>query len=124
RQAEAFRRADPERPVKLAFEVVYAVAQGSPGESGLYLYHTDPGVVQSYVDFTREHDMLLILDLQNGLADVRGEVENALPFLVEPHVHLALDPEFTMPAGKLPGVSIGTLDAEQINAAQQVLSDF
>jgi hypothetical protein len=36
-------------------------------------------------------------------------------------VHAALDPEFAMPAGEIPGEAIGTMDAAEINAAQAVL---
>jgi hypothetical protein len=123
-QAAAYQEADPSRAVKTAFHLIYAVAQASPGDTGEYLYHTDPAIVQSYLDFTAQNDMLLFLDLQNGRADVEAEVGAVLPYLLQPQVHLALDPEFTMPEGKKPGISIGDLNAAPINAAQKLISDF
>jgi hypothetical protein len=123
-QAEAYATADPDRPVKLAFHFIYGVAQESPGVEGTYLYRTDDAVLRPYIDFARDHDMLIFLDLQNGRSDVASEVERVLPYLKEPHVHLALDPEFTMPPGEQPGVHIGHLDSGQINRAQEIVQGF
>jgi len=39
-------------------------------------------------------------------------------------VQPALDPEFAMPEGKLPGESIGSLNAVDVNAAQALLQNF
>ena len=102
-QAEEFRAVDLEREVKEAFHLVYAVAQASAGDDGLFLDHTDGDLVQAFIDFTRDRDMLLILDLQNGHADLEAEVIGVLPYLSERHVHLALDPEFTMVSGEASG---------------------
>jgi hypothetical protein len=119
-----FGALDPAREVKLAFHLVYAVAQASAGSDGLHIYHTDPDVVQRFVDFTREHDMLLFLDLQNGRADPVEEAKLVLPYLLEPHIHLALDPEFTLAPHQQMGVSIGSLDGHQINEVQALLSSL
>ena len=82
-QAEAFRASGSGRSIKLAFHLIYAVAQASSGCDGSFLYHTDHSVVQDYIDFTREHDMLLFLDLQNGRSSVEAEVQNVLPYLLD-----------------------------------------
>jgi hypothetical protein len=123
-QADGYAAADPTRPVKPAFHFIYSVAQASAGADGLYLYRTDDAVVRPYIDYARQNDMLIFLDLQNGRSDVAAEVQHVLPYLREPHVHLALDPEFTMPAGEVPGVHIGHLNAAQINRAQEILQEF
>ena len=39
-----------------------------------------------------------------------------------PEVHLGIDPEFSMKNGKKPGTFIGTLDAEDINQAAEILA--
>jgi len=55
---------------------------------------------------------------------VDDEVRWLLPFLQRPNVHLALDPEFAMPAGQVPGARIGTMDAAAINGALRTLADL
>lgn len=124
RQAAAYAAADPERPVKLAFHFIYAVAQADPGPDGLFLRYTEDALVRSYINFTRDHNMLIFLDLQNGRADLEQEVQQVLPYLHEPHVHLAIDPEFTMPPGKRPGINIGSVTGAQVNRVQEVLQGF
>ncbi|HEX5634551.1 MAG TPA: hypothetical protein VFX50_15020, partial [Gemmatimonadales bacterium] len=47
--------------------------------------------------------------------------ERLIPWLAQPDVHLAIDPEFAMPAGQRPGHRIGTLDAAEINPVLQRL---
>ena len=86
----------------------------------IYLY-VDRRTVKRYIDLACKHDMLIFLDTQVGLSDAETEVEGLLEYLEQPHVHAALDPEFAMPPGEIPGKSVGTMDAAEINAAQGVL---
>ena len=95
-QAQAFHNADPGRETMVAFHLIHSVAQAAPGPDGSFIYHNDDSLVRDYISFTRDHGMLLFLDLQNGRLNVEAEVQQILTYLLEPHVHLALDPEFTM----------------------------
>ncbi len=63
-------------------------------------------------------------NLQIGRSDVQSEITKILAYLEQPHVHVALDPEFAMPEGEVPGESIGSLDATDVNAAQAILEEF
>lgn len=112
------------RGVQPALHMVYASAQPQPGADGRHLLHVDRRTVKRYIDLACEHDMLVFLDIQVGLSDAAREIEDVLQYLEAPHVHSALDPEFAMPPGQIPGKSIGTLDAADINAAQSVLQSF
>ncbi len=122
RQAAAYDAVNGARGVAPALELVAAVAQGSPGPDGSYVYRMPRDLLEQYLRVAREHDLLVILDLQVGRSSVQAEVEHLLPYLRDPRVNLALDPEFAMPPGKVPGVSIGTLDAATINATQDELA--
>ena len=51
-------------------------------------------------------------------------MRDILPYLEAPNVHVALDPEFAMAAGQVPGEDIGSLDAADVNAAQAMLEEF
>src|SRR5690606_31972867 len=78
--------------------------------------------IARYVDAAREFGVQLILDVQCGMADPVDEVRRLEPHLVEPFVHVALDPEFAMRAsGSVPGEVIGSLDAAEANAVQAYL---
>jgi hypothetical protein len=112
------------RRVQPALHMVYASAQPKPGADGRHLLFVDRRTVKRYIDLACKHDMLVFLDTQIGLSDAETEVEGLLEYLEQPHVHVALDPEFAMPPGEIPGKSVGTLDAAEINAAQSILQSF
>ncbi|HJX61983.1 MAG TPA: hypothetical protein VJ578_05400 [Dehalococcoidia bacterium] len=112
------------RGVQGALHLVYATAQGDPGREGLYLLYVDEETLREYIDLACENGLLVFLDLQIGRSDVPSELTKILPYLEQPHVHVALDPEFAMPQGEVPGESIGSLDAADVNAAQAILQDF
>jgi hypothetical protein len=121
-QAEAYQRADSSRAVVPALELVAIVAQADPGQDGLYRLRMDTELIEQVARWADEQGFLLILDVQIGLSNVEDEVRWLLPFLKRPNVHLALDPEFAMPAGQLPGKRIGTMDAAAINGALRTLA--
>lgn len=109
------------RGVQPAFHMVYATAQSDPGEDGLYLNHVDPATTQEYIDLACQNHFMVFLDLQNGRSDPVAELKKIEPYLLNTNVHVALDPEFTMREGQVPGQVIGHLDAGQINAVQAEL---
>lgn len=112
------------RGVQPAFHMVYGTAQSSPGEDGLYLTHVDDATTREYIDLACQNGFMVVLDLQNGRSDPVTEIKRIEPYLLNSNVHVALDPEFTMREGEVPGQVIGHLDADQINAVQAELSGF
>ncbi len=116
-----WEKADPATPTKCALELIAIVAQSSPGPSNTYRGRADGSVVRKVLGWAREAGCLLLLDVQVGWSTVQAELPYLEPFLREPDVHLALDPEWDMPPGVKPGSQIGTMDAEEINAAVTVL---
>ena len=106
-----------------AVQPIVAVAQRYPGADGTYLAHMSHERITEYVEAAREAGALVILDIQVGWADPVDELRRLEPYLLEPFVHIALDPEFaTKTLGVAPGQRIGSLHADQINAAQQYLA--
>jgi hypothetical protein len=69
----------------------------------------------------RGHGFKLVLDVQPGRAGVAAEVAALAPFLAEPDVYLALDPEYAMSEGQVPGRQLGRMRAADVNAALDVL---
>jgi hypothetical protein len=119
-----YEAADSSRPWKLAFEVIASVAQNHPGEDGMYIAYTDAEVVQQYVDFTAANDLLLLLDVQFGYKTVSEEIKAVREWLSYPHVHLAIDPEFSVNEGEVPGQVLGQIDAADVRVAQETLAEI
>lgn len=122
RQARPY--ASEARPVLPAFELVTTIANASPGPEGLYRTRQRPGVVRTYLDAAREAGALLILDIQPGRADFMSEVRALEQFLEEPDVGIALDPEWHMGPGEVPGETIGSVDAATVNQVAAYLGDI
>ncbi len=123
-QAADYAAADPSRPVIPAFELIATVAQRVPGADGTYILDTDHETLKSYIDYAAENDMLVFLDLQIGRGTVENEIEKVRDLLALPNVHLALDPEFAVAEGEVPGEYIGSVPAESIAYAQKTLADI
>lgn len=116
RQADAFAGVTRKR-VLPAYHLVAVVAQPTAGADAKYRRRESAEVIQALLDEARGYGYHLVLDIQPGHASVAGEVDAVAPFLREPDVHLALDPEFAMSPGQIPGRQIGSMRASEINAA-------
>lgn len=123
-QAEAWRKADPAVETRPALELVATVASDQPGLGRLYRTRMTDALIEKVIGWARSRGWPVILDVQVGHSIVREEVERLRRFLEMPDVHLALDPEFDMPRGRVPGTRIGTSDAEDVNVAIIMLADI
>jgi hypothetical protein len=123
-QAAVIAAADRTRTVLPALELVSPAAQADPGEDGLYRARMKPELIEQVAQWAESNHALLILDVQPGRSSVAEEVNALLPFLRRAYVHLALDPEFSMPETRAPGEVVGTMDASVINGAIRTLADL
>jgi hypothetical protein len=69
-----------------------------------------------------ENDALLLLDVQIGYSTIAEEVEAIKPFLKRPYVHLAIDCEWNMASGEIPGQTFGQCSGENVMGAADTLS--
>jgi hypothetical protein len=113
-----------DRDVIPALHLITGVAQARPGTDGLYHTRMPREQVREWVELAREREQLLFLDVQFGWADPLGEVRALEEFLREPHVHLAMDPEFATRGRGRPGGVIGSLDASTIDEVQAYLAEL
>jgi hypothetical protein len=120
RQANAYAR--PGRPVLPAFELITTLAIEEAGEDGDHVLHEEASTIRRYLRAARAHHMLLILDIQPGYASFTDETRRLEPFLKQPDVSLALDPEWSLDPPQLPGQEIGSTDAATINEVSGYLS--
>ena len=119
-RAAAFRFLTRSWDVLPAVHLVYAVAQ--PDSGGDSLRYLDDRSVRQFIDMARRRGFVTILDLQIGHSDPLAEVEAIVPYLEEPDVFVALDPEFALPDSTNPGEKIGSIDARGINEVQSYLA--
>lgn len=122
RQARAYER--PRRPVQAAMELIAVVANAHPGDDGLYRRRETNAVIRRYLRAARKVDAILILDIQPGKADFFEETTHLERWLKEPDVHLALDPEWRIVEGQVPGDVIGTVQAREVNAVSAWLEQL
>ncbi len=123
-QIADWEAADPATPVKPCLHMVSVVAQSESGTSGHYRAIMLDETVQKVYDWAREIDGIFIVDIQVGTDDIRNILPRFEWILKNPDVHLAIDPEFYMKDGSVPGRRIGRMDAEDINYASEYLAQL
>jgi hypothetical protein len=123
RQAAAYAALTP-KPVVGAYHLVAVVAQPTAGADGAWRRRESHAVIRALLEEARAERFLLVLDVQPGRARLRDELEHLRAFLSEPDVHLALDPEFAMDDGQVPGRALGQLPAAEVNTALRYLREL
>ena len=123
-QAAAYHTADPSRPAIPTIELIASVASDTPGDDGLYLNRTRLPLIEEYADIAEQNGCLLVLDIQLGYDSMANEVSRLAPVLKRPHVHLAIDPEFHVKHGEVPGEVFGSVTAAEVTGAATMLADI
>ena len=120
RQARAYRARDTkELP---AMELIAVVANRAAGADGRYRTRLDDAVIARYLRAARKIGGILVLDIQPGRSDFLTEAKALRRWLAEPDVSLALDPEWRMEQGQIPGQAIGSVSAQEVNSVSRWLS--
>ncbi|MDR0623367.1 MAG: hypothetical protein LBG10_02955 [Treponema sp.] len=114
--AGEYRAVNGGRGVRKAFYLIYGTVWPQ-GEIGILR----ESVLMEYIQYALENDLLIFLDHQIGRYDPVASLKRMLPYLKYPNVHLALDPEWRTAK---PMQEIGTVTADEINRAQQVMEDY
>ncbi|MEP6991969.1 MAG: hypothetical protein ABJA80_13640 [bacterium] len=125
KEVAKWAKADPTHPVIPALHLVATVAQGAPGKNGLYRLRMRDAMVDTIYAWAKAHHGVFFIDVQLGKDNVRNELPRFRPWLENPDVHLAIDPEFAMEtSGAVPSTRVGTLDAKDINWAVNFLDEI
>jgi hypothetical protein len=118
-----WEKADPKTPVQPALHYIAVVAAGDPGKDGKYRNRMPDKQIDSVLKIAAmKKDMIVFLDIQVALSNIRDELPRLEKYLKLPYVHLGIDPEFSMKGGVLPGKKIGTYDAAEINYCSDYLA--
>jgi hypothetical protein len=120
--ATAAQYAPAGRIVLPAFELITTMAQPCRADFPLCTSAIPPATVQAYLDAAHRHRMMLILDIQPGRGEFLPQVQALRPFLSDPSVGIALDPEWKLGPNQYPIQNIGFSSAASINAVGAYLS--
>jgi len=123
-QTQVYRELDPSVETITGFHMVVTIADAGPGEDGSYSHIVNLDVVRRWIDGARAAGAISILDIQIGRADLHGAIDVIEPFLWEPDVHLAVDPEWIVGPDRVPGQQVGQITGPQVNSVQARLDDI
>jgi len=107
-----------------ALHYIAVTAQGSAGRDGKYRARMPFSQIDSVLRIAEKRDALVFLDIQVGFSDLQAELPRLDTFLRMPHVHLGIDPEFSMKDDLPPGKRIGHFTAKDINFAVNHLAEL
>lgn len=111
-----------DRRVMPVMELITVTVLPAPGEDGMWRSRTDPAVIDHWLAVARQHGALLLLDIQPGHSSFLAELQALEPYLIQPDVGVALDPEWAMQPGEVPMQSFGSTSGEELNEAAAYLS--
>ncbi len=123
-EVQKWTLADPETPAIPALHYIAITAQEKPGEDGKYRLRMPDTEIDKILKMAEKINALIFLDLQIGQSTIQEELPILEKYLKMPQVHLAIDPEFSMKNGRLPGIHVGTCDAVDINYVTDYLSSL
>ena len=104
------------RGVIKAFYIIFGTVWPE-GEIGIL----NEDILKRYIHYALQNNILVFIDHQIGRYDPINSLRRMLPWLQYPNVHLALDPEWRT---SKPMQEIGSVTAEELNRAQQVMEDY
>jgi len=123
-EVKRWEAADSTTPVQPALHYIAVTAQGSAGRDGKYRLRMPFHQIDSVRNMAKRIDAITFVDVQVALSTLQQEIPQLEKYLMEPDVHLGIDPEFSMKKGERPGTVIGTFTAEDINYVINYLSDL
>lgn len=113
-----------QEPVVPAFEIITTVASSSAGPDGDYSAESSIEHIRPWVEAARRAGVYVVLDLQPGHTDFLTQAKRYTELLKEPHVGLALDPEWRLKPGQRHMVHIGSVDAAEVNRTADWLAEL
>ncbi|MCT2297088.1 hypothetical protein M3F57_13285 [Brachybacterium muris] len=107
-----------------SFEIIATVASSTAGRDGRYSNVSTIDHLRPYVDAARENGMFAILDLQPGRTHFLEQAKIYEELLKEPHVGLALDPEWRLKPDQVHLKQIGSVEAAEVNEVSAWLAEL
>ena len=106
------------------FEIITTVAASDAGRDGNYSLESSLDHIRPWVDAAAAAGFYVVLDLQPGYADFLTQAQLYEELLGQPHVGLALDPEWRLAPGEQHMTDIGQVSAEEVNRVAAWLGEL
>jgi len=110
------------RPIVPVLELIATTVHPSPGPDGMYRSRCNDSTVREYLDAARAVKGQLLLNIQPGRADFLPEVQAYEHWLTEPDVGVALDPEWAVEPGVIPGRKFGRTSGAELDVVASYLA--
>ncbi|MDE9364860.1 hypothetical protein PZ938_04520 [Luteipulveratus sp. YIM 133132] len=110
------------RPVLPVLELIATLVHPVPGADGKFRSWVADSVVDTYLAAARRHRALLVLNIQPGRARFIDELRHWERYLVQPDVGVALDPEWAVQPGQVPGRVFGSTTGQALDVCAAYLS--
>ena len=107
-----------------AFEIITTVASASPGPDGDYSSESEVADLRPWIDAAGQAGVYVVLDLQPGRTDFLTQAQRYAELLAEPHVGLALDPEWRLAPDQVHMRQIGSVSVDEVNAVAAWLAQL
>ena len=106
------------------FEIITTVASAEAGTDGDYSLESSIDHIRPWVDAAAAAGFYVVLDLQPGYTDFLTQAMRYEELLAQPHVGLALDPEWRLAPGERHMRDIGQVSADEVNRVASWLADL
>lgn len=123
-EVSRWEAADSLITAKPALHYIAVTAQRDPGKGSKYRIRMPDAQIQKVLELAKRIDALVFLDIQVGRSTLQEEIPLLREYLKLPHVHLGIDPEYSMKTASVPGEKLGTMDAADINYASAYLAQL
>lgn len=104
------------------FEIITTVAAADAGADNNYSNEMTIDLIRPWVDVARREGFYVVLDLQSGRSHFLDQAKLYEELLLEPHVGLALDPEWRLGPDQVHLVQVGTVQASEVNEVSEWLA--
>lgn len=105
-----------DRKLLPVMELIAVTVHATPGSDGTFRTRASDDIIQRWLDAARRHKAVLLLNIQPGRASFIDEVRHLEKWLSQPDVGLALDPEWAVGPGQVPGKVFGHTSGEDLDA--------
>ncbi len=106
------------------FEIIATVASSEAGADGDYSLESSLDHIRPWVDAAAAAGLYVVLDLQPGHTDFLTQAMRYEALLAQPHVGLALDPEWRLAPGERHLHDIGQVSADEVNRVASWLAEL
>jgi hypothetical protein len=106
------------------FDLITTVASAAPGPAGDYSQRVSIERLRPLIDRAGAEGMAVFIDLQPGRTDFLVQAQEYEELLLEPHVFLALDPEWRLRPDQVHLRQIGSVEAAEVQRVADWLAQL